>query len=125
MKNGRINECNIGNITLDGELKIRKTKKLQLPELSDLQQNAIDAIHEINLMLKFNEFRVHSPENYSETLNHWLNNGLVKIEERKPTAHSCGQNVFFAVFIGEKSHLELCKGLMIHTFNLKPYINEN
>jgi hypothetical protein len=64
-------------------------------------------------------------ENYSETLNHWLKNGLAKIEEREPTAHSCGQTIFYAVFIGDKSHLELCKGLMIHTLNLKPYINEN
>jgi hypothetical protein len=30
-----------------------------------------------------------------------------------------------AVFVGEKSHLELSKGLMIHFFNLKPHINEN
>jgi hypothetical protein len=125
MKNGRINERNIGNMTLDGELKIRKAKKVVLRELSDLQIKALDAIDEINKMLKFNEFRVYAPENYSETLNHWLKNGLAKIEEREPTAHSCGKNVFWAVFVGEKSHLELCKGLMIHTLNLKPYIDEN
>lgn len=125
MKNGRINERNIGNMTLEGELKIRKTKKVLLPELSDLQIKALDAIDEITKMLKFSEFRVYAPENYSEILNHWLKNGSAKIEEREATAHSFGQNVFYAVFTGEKSHLELSKGLMIHFFNLKPYINEN
>lgn len=130
MKKGRINERNIGNMTLESELKIRKTKKVQLPELTDLQIKALDAIDEINKMLKNGEMLVYSKENYSETLNHWLKNGLVKIEKREHPSemirfYEPEKKQDYAVFIGEKSDLELCKGLMIHTFNLKPYINEN
>lgn len=72
MKKGRINERNIGYTTLGGELKIRKSKKVILPKLSDLQQRTLESINEMDLMLKFGEICVHAPENYSETLNHWL-----------------------------------------------------
>jgi hypothetical protein len=79
MKNGRINERNIGSWTHGGEPK-HQSKPKALPELSPEKENALDAVRMIDNLLKSHKGGYYSYVRYdlSNTLiTHWVQNGIV------------------------------------------------
>ena len=71
MKNGRINERNIGSYKLDGGCK---GSKLQIVE--DTEKDLA-----IRMMKQLLDKGVKVYENYPEIVNHWLKNGIAEIKE--------------------------------------------
>lgn len=76
MKNGRINERNIGYTKLDGGAK--RTKAISESVLTDEQYNAKETVRLCNMILG-NGIRLY--ENIPELVNHWITNGIVEIKE--------------------------------------------
>ena len=76
MKNGRINERNIGYAKLDGGAK--RAKAISEPELTDEQYNAKEAVRLCNMILK-DGIRLY--ENIPELVAHWINKGIAEVKE--------------------------------------------
>lgn len=106
MKNGRINERNIGSHKLDGGCK---GSKMQVCE--DTEKDL--AIRMIKQLLK-DGVKVY--ETYPEIVNHWLKNGIAEIKEFENTCECARRYKQFeqrAVLIESKrSDVELVLGIL-------------
>ena len=76
MKNGRINERNIGDHKLDGGAK--RIKVVSEPVLTDEQYKAKEAVRLCNMILR-DGIRLY--ENIPELVQHWINNKIVNVKE--------------------------------------------
>ena len=106
MKNGRINERNIGSHKLDGGCK---GSKMQIVE--DTEKDI--AIRMIKQLL---DKGVKVYENYPEIVNHWLKNGIAEIKEFENTCECARSYKPFeqrAILIESKrSDVELVLGIL-------------
>lgn len=117
MRNGRINERNIGNHKLDGQLK--RVKVIAEPILTEEQYKIKDTVRLCNMILK-EGIRLY--ENVPELVKHWINNGIVKVKEvENPWSYARILNPTIKVAYLVESHrtdIELVKCLMIHLYKL-------
>ena len=117
MKNGRINERNIGSHKLDGGAK--RAKAVVEPILTDEQYKAKDAVHYCNMILKEG---VRLYENVPELIQHWINKGIAEIKEiENPWSYARQFNPTIKIACLVESHrsdVELVKGLLIHFHKL-------
>ena len=101
MKNGRINERNIGNCKLDGGAK--RAKVVVEPILTDEQYKAKDAVRLCKMLLKEG---VRLYENVPDLVQHWINKGIAEVREI--------ENIKVAYLVESyRSDVELVKDLMI------------
>lgn len=121
MKNGRINERNIGSIKLDGGVK--RSKLTSFINLTDVEVQACEALRLCNNILD-KGIKIYN-ENYPELLQKWLSSGIAEIKEFANTNEVTKK--FFpiekrAILIESKrSDIELCKKLIIEFY---PNINK-
>ena len=76
MKNGRINERNIGDHKIDGGVK--RIKVALEPILTDEQYEAKEAVRLCNMILK-DGIRLY--ENIPELVAHWISKGIAEVKE--------------------------------------------
>ena len=76
MKNGRINERNIGSHKLDGGAK--RAKAVVEPILTDEQYKANEAVTLCRMLLS-GTLKVY--ENIPELVQHWIDKGIVELKE--------------------------------------------
>ena len=118
MRNGRINERNIGNHRLDGGAK--RAKAVVEPVLTDEQYEAKESLRYCKMILndglKIYDGRI------PELIQQWLDKGIAELKEFE---NSClmARRYFpteqRAVLVESKrSDIELVKGLLIHFYKL-------
>jgi len=117
MKNGRINERNIGDHKLDGGAK--RIKAISEPTLTDEQYEAKEAIRLCNMILK-DGIRLY--ENIPELVQHWINNKIVCIKEiENPWSYARQINPTVKMaYLNEnfRPSVELVKSLLISFYKL-------
>jgi hypothetical protein len=120
MKNGRINERNIGSVKLDGGIKRSKLQPVTI--LSDIEEEAYNSLILCNMILN-KGIKIY--DTTPELVKQWIRNGIAEIKEFKNTNEVTKK--FFpiekrAILIESKrSDIELCKNLIIEFY---PIINE-
>ena len=117
MKNGRINERNIGNHKLDGGAK--RAKVVIEPELTEEEYKAKEAVRLCKLLLN-DGVKVY--ETIPELVQHWLDKGIAELKEFENTCIPARKFKPFetrAILIEERrSDVELVKGLMTSLYKL-------
>ena len=112
MKNGRINERNIGNHKLDGSAK--RVKLVSEPVLTDEQYEAKEAVRLCNMLLKGG---VRLYENVPELVQHWINKGIAEVREiENPWSYARQINPTVKVAYLVENYwydIELVKGLLV------------
>jgi len=117
MKNGRINERNIGSHKLDGGAK--RVKAVEESILTDEQLKAKDAVRLCNRILTDG---IKLYENIPELVQHWINKGIVEVKEIE-NPWSYGRLIHptikmaYLVEINRKD-IELVKGLMTSLYKI-------
>lgn len=118
MKNGRINERNIGNHKLDGGAK--RAKSALEPVLSDEQYNAQQQLRDIKMLLH-KGVKIYDGV-IPELIQHWINNGIAELKEFENScimARKDSPTEIRAILIEEKRNdVEFVKNLLILTYNL-------
>ena len=117
MKNGRINERNIGNHKLDGGAK--RAKAVVEPLLTDEQYKAKEAVRLCDMILK-EGIRLY--ENIPELVQHWINKGIAEIKEIE-NPWSYARQFYSTIKIAylvesHRSDIEIVKGLMTSLYKL-------
>ena len=117
MKNGRINERNIGSHKLDGGAK--RVKAVSETSYTDEQYKANEAVTLCRMLLS-GTLKVY--ENIPELVQHWIDKGIVELKEFE---NSCIPARTFKPFeirviLNEerRSDIELVKGLMTSLYKL-------
>lgn len=117
MKNGRINERNIGSHKLDGGAK--RAKAVVNLFLTEEQYNAKEAVRLCNMILKEG---VRLYENVPELVQHWISKGIAEVKEvENPWSYARQFDPTIKVAYLVESHrsdIELVKGLMIGFYKL-------
>ena len=117
MKNGRINERNIGNHKLDGGAK--RAKIVVEPELTDEQYKATETVTLCRMLLS-GTLKVY--ENIPELVQHWIDKGIAELKEFENTCIPARKFKPFEtrVILNEerRSDVELVKGLMTSLYKL-------
>lgn len=117
MKNGRINERNIGNHKLDGGAK--RTKLVIEPELTEEEYKAKEAVRLCKMLLN-DGVKVY--ETIPELVQHWLDKGIAELKEFENTCIPARKFKPFetrAILIEKRrSDVELVKGLMTSLYKL-------
>lgn len=117
MKNGRINERNIGNHKLDGGAK--RARVIVEPVLTEEQYKAKEAVRLCNMILKEG---VRLYENVPELVQHWINKGIAEVKEiENPWSYARQFDPTIKVAHLVESHrsdIELLKGLMIGFYKI-------
>jgi len=117
MKNGRINERNIGSHKLDGGAK--RAKAVVEPILTDEQYKAKEAVRLCNMILKEG---VRLYENVPELVQHWISKGIAEVKEvENPWSYARQFDPTIKVAYLVESHrsdIELVKGLMIGFYKI-------
>ena len=117
MKNGRINERNIGNCKLDGGAK--RAKVVVEPILTDEQYKAKDAVRLCKMLLKEG---VRLYENVPDLVQHWINKGIAEVREiENPWSYARQFDPTIKVAYLVESHrsdVELVKDLMISLYKI-------
>ena len=112
MKNGRINERNIGNCKLDGGVK--RAKVVVKHELTEDEYKLKDAIRLYKMLLKEG---VRLYENVPDLVQHWINKGIAEVREIENPwsyARQFDPTVKVAYLVESyRSDVELVKDLMI------------
>lgn len=120
MKNGRINERNIGSVKLDGGIK--RSKSIPAVILSDIEEEAYNSLRLCNMIL---DKGIKIYDTTPELVKQWVKNGIVEIKEFRNTNEVT--KMYYpiekrAILIESKrSDIELCKRLLIEFY---PTINE-
>lgn len=120
MKNGRINERNIGSVKLDGGIK--RSKSIPIVILSGIEEEAYNSLRLCNMILN-KGIKIY--DTTPELIQQWVKNRIVEIKEFKNT-NEVTEKYFpiekRAILIESKrSDIELCKRLLIEFY---PNINE-
>lgn len=117
MKNGRINERNVGSTKLDGGVK--RAKVIVEPILTDEQIMAHDVVKVCNLILT-GGIRLY--ESVPGLVQHWIDKGIAEVKEiENPWNYARQINpTIKMVYLVEKhrSDIEVVKGLMISIYKL-------
>ena len=117
MKNGRINERNIGNHKLDGGAK--RAKAVVDPVLTEEQYKAKEAVRLCNMILKEG---VRLYENVPELVQHWISKGIAEVKEVENPwsyARQFYPTIKVAYLVeSHRSDIELVKGLMIGFYKI-------
>ena len=117
MKNGRINERNIGDHKIDGGVK--RIKVALEPILTDEQYEAKEAVRLCNMILK-EGIRLY--ENIPELVQHWINNKIVNVKEvENPWSYARQINPTIKMaYLNEsfRPSIELVKSLLIAFYKL-------
>jgi len=112
MKNGRINERNIGNCKLDGGVK--RAKVVVKPELTEEEYKVKEAVKLFKMLLK-EGIRLY--ENVPDLVQHWINKGIAEVREiENPLSYARQFDPTIKVAYLVESHrsdIELVKDLMI------------
>ena len=120
MKNGRINERNIGSVKLDGGIKRSKSQPVIM--LSNIEEEAYNSLRLCNMIL---DKGVKIYDITPELVKQWIKNGIVEIKEFTNTNEVTKKYYPIekrAILIESKrSDIELCKRLLIEFY---PIINE-
>ena len=115
MKNGRINERNIGSIKLDGGIK--RSKSIPVVILSDIEEEAYNSLRLCNMIL---DKGIKIYDTTPELVKQWIKNGIVEIKEFKNTNEVT--KMYYpiekrAILIESKrSDIEFCKNLIIEFY---------
>ena len=115
MKNGRINERNIGSVKLDGGIK--RSKSIPVVILSDIEEEAYNSLRLCNMILD-KGIKIYNTT--PELVKQWIENGIVEIKEFKNTNEVT--KMYYptekrAILIESKrSDIELCKNLIIEFY---------
>jgi len=122
MKNGRINERNTGNYSLNSNLKGRRTKKTNDSILTSEQKESQNTINKIDCLIssfKSNYYSYLTFDLTDEQIKHWFENGIVVkgIKKGNPKIFSEDKEICLLVD-GKLSDLELTKGLLKSFFKL-------
>lgn len=117
MKNGRINERNIGKHKLDGGAK--RAKLVEEPILTDEQLKAKEAVTLCRMILKDG---VKLYDSIPELVQYWLDKGIAKVKEFENTCIPARTYKPFekrAILNEDKrSDVELVQGLMTSLYKL-------
>lgn len=117
MKNGRINERNIGSHKLDGGAK--RAKVISEPVLTEEQYKAKDAVRLCNMILT-EGIRLY--ENIPELVQHWINKGIAEVKEIENPwgyARQFDPTVKVAFLVeAYRNDVTLVKGLLINFYKL-------
>jgi len=117
MKNGRINERNIGSHKLDGGAK--RSKAVIEIVLTEEQYKAKEAVRLCNNILKQG---VRLYENVPELVQHWISKGIAEVKEIENSwsyARQFDPTIKVAYLVeSHRSDIELVKGLMIEFYKI-------
>ena len=117
MKNGRINERNIGSHKLDGGAK--RAKAVVEPVLTEEQYKAKEAVRLCNMILKDG---VRLYENVPELVLHWISKGIAEVKEiENPWSYArhFDPTIKVAYLVdSHRSDIELVKDLMIGFYKI-------
>ena len=117
MKNGRINERNIGSHKLDGGAK--RANAVVEPVLTEDQYKAKEAVRLCKMILKEG---VRLYENVPELVQHWISKGIAEVKEVENTwsyARQFDHTIKVAYLVeNHRSDIEQIKKLLIHFYNI-------
>ena len=120
MKNGRVNERNIGNHKLDGGAKTPKTPKAICETNTDEYYRAKESVRLCNMILK-DGIRIY--DNIPVLVLHWINKGIAQVKEiENPWTYGRKINATIKIAYLNKNHrkeIELVKDLLTTYYKLK------
>lgn len=123
MKNGRINERNIGSTKLDGGIKRSKLQPVII--LSDIEEEAYNSLRLCNMILD-NGIKIY--DTTPELVKRWITNEIAEIKEFENTNETTKK--YFptekrAILVDSKrSDVELCKKLIIEFYPIVNKLNK-